>query len=262
MSTGRPESWRASYDLAALALYRGMGGDSPHISRPMTVLDQISLKGKTAIVTGGEGLMGRMMCETIRELGGTPYSLDINGSPDIYGDVADRQAMFYMTHTRFEKIDILINNAVGNQKAVPKYDDGWAEDMRVGLYGCLNMIRSCEDGLKAANGVVLNIGSDMSLIPPDQSLYPEGMVKPLSYSVIKHGMLGMTRYFAQLWGGQVRVNLLCPGGVDVGQKVPRCPMNRLANIEEMKGPVAFLISPLSAYMTGAFLAVDGGRTAI
>ena len=245
-----------------MAFYRGMGGDSPHISRPMTVLDQISLKGKVALVTGGEGLLGRMMCETVRELGGTALSLDIAGQPNIYGDVADQQAMFYMAHTRFEKLDILINNAVGNQKPVPKYDFGWDADLRVGLTGCMNMMRACEAALMAANGVVLNMGSDMSLISPDQSLYPEGMVKPLSYSVIKHGMLGMTRYFAQLWGGQVRVNLLCPGGVQQGQNIPRCPMNRLAEIEEMKGPVAFLISDLSSYRTGAFLAVDGGRTAI
>lgn len=227
----------------------------------MTVLDQFSLKGKTAIVTGGEGLMGRMMCETIRELGGTAISIDLQPTADITLDITDFDRVKALAEATVH-IDILINNAVGNQKAVPHYAFGWDTDLRIGLSAQLNMLYAFEPQLLESKGVVLNMGSDMSLIAPDQSLYPEGMVKPLSYSVIKHGMIGMTRYFAELWGGKIRVNCLCPGGVQQGQKVPRCPMNRLAEIEEMKGPVAFLISPASTYMTGAFLAVDGGRTAI
>jgi NAD(P)-dependent dehydrogenase (short-subunit alcohol dehydrogenase family) len=113
--------------------------------------------------------------------------------------------------------------------------------------------------LRKRNGVILNIGSDLSLISPDQSLYSDGKVKPLSYSVVKHGIIGLTRYFATLWP-EVRSNCLCPGGINVGQKTPAIPMGRLAQLSEMKGPVAFLISNASSYMTGAVLSVDGGRT--
>ena len=225
------------------------------------ILDLFSLKGKTAIVTGGEGLLGKMMCQTIRELGGTAISVDIKTSADIECDITNPLEVNHLAR-EVPKLDILINNAVGNQKPVTNWHDGWIGDMRIGMKGQIEMLRSFEPHLKASKGVVLNMGSDMALIAPDQSLYPEGTVKPMSYSVIKHGMVGLTRYLAALWGGQVRVNCLCPGGVQQGQKIPRCPMNRLAELHEMSGPVAFLISDASSYMTGAILSVDGGRTAI
>ena len=225
----------------------------------MTVLNQFSLKGKRALVTGGEGLMGKMICETIRELGGIPHSVDIQKSALHCCNIIDYHSVSLLAG-QFEKADIIINNAVGNQKPVSYVFTGWEKDIAIGLTGAMNMLTAFERHLKASNGVVLNIGSDLSLIGPDQSLYEHGSMKPLSYSVVKHGMVGMTRYFASLWGGQVRVNCLCPGGVDQGQTVPRCPMGRLARLEEMKGPVAFLISEASSYLTGSILSVDGGRT--
>ena len=227
----------------------------------MSVLNQFSLKGKRARVTGGEGLMGKMICETIRELGGLPHSIDIQKSALHQCNITDYHSVSLLA-AQFDKADIIINNAVGNQKPVPYVFTGWEKDIAVGLTGAMNMLTAFERHLKASNGVVLNIGSDLSLIGPDQSLYEPGSMKPLSYSVVKHGMVGMTRYFASLWGGQVRVNCLCPGGIDIGQSVPRSPMNRLARLEEMAGPVAFLISDASSFMTGAVMSVDGGRTAI
>lgn len=225
----------------------------------MSVLDQFSLEGKTAIVTGGEGLLGRMMCETIRELGGTAISIDIKPTADVVCDITDFQAVMELAENT-KQLDILINNAVGNQKPVLVFEEFWDSDLEIGLSACVNMLIAFHPHLKKSKGVVLNMGSDMSLIAPDQTLYPTGMVKPMSYSVIKHGMVGMTRYLAGHWGGQVRVNCLCPGGVEQGQNIPHCPMNRLARLEEMKGPIAFLISEASSYMTGTILSVDGGRT--
>lgn len=226
------------------------------------ILDQFSLIGKTAIVTGGEGLMGKMMCQTIRELGGTAISVDLKETADIVCDITNPVEVDFLASKQVTKLDILINNAVGNQKPVPHWWDGWVGDMKIGIKGQIEMLRAFEPHLKSSRGVVLNMGSDMSLIAPDQSLYPEGTFKPMSYSVIKHGMVGLTRYLAALWGGQVRVNCLCPGGVQQGQKIPRCPMNRLAELYEMSGPVAFMVSDASSYMTGAIISVDGGRTCI
>lgn len=227
----------------------------------MNVLDQFSLKGKTIIVTGGEGLMGKMICETIRELGGIPHSIDILKTAAHCCNITDYHSVELLSQ-QFSNVDILINNAIGNQRPVHNFHVGWDKDIAVGLTSAMNMHIAFEKHLKASNGVVLNIGSDLGLIGPDMGLYEAGMMKPLSYSVVKHGMVGMTRYFASLWGGKVRVNCLCPGGVAQGQTVPRCPMGRLARLEEMKGSVAFLISEASSYMTGAILSVDGGRTAI
>lgn len=225
----------------------------------MGVLEQFSLVDKRAIVTGGEGLLGRMICETIRELGGEAISIDITGHPKEFCDITDPDQVAGLMRIT-GPVDIIVNNAVGRQKAQKDAAEGYAQDLNVSLVGSLNMIATF--GSAMTNGVILNIGSDMSFIAPDARLYKAGTNKPVSYSVVKHGMVGMTKYFAALWGGKVRVNCLCPGGVDVGQKVPWCPMNRLARLEEMKGPIAFLLSDASSYVTGATLLVDGGRTCV
>ena len=125
-------------------------------------------------------------------------------------------------------------------------------------------------------GVILNIASDLAIIAPDQRLYrKDGVsdarqpVKPVTYSVVKSGLLGLTRYLATYWNeAGVRVNALSPGGVANGQPddfVVRLsaliPMGRMANVDEYQGAILFLCSSASSYMTGANLVIDGGRTA-
>ena len=113
------------------------------------------------------------------------------------------------------------------------------------------------------------------MIAPDQRIYrKEGlseeqqMVKPVTYSLVKHGLIGLTRYLATYWAEKgVRVNALCPGGILNGQDedfVKRLsnliPMERMANKDEYQAVVIFLLSDASSYMTGSVLAIDGGRT--
>jgi len=224
----------------------------------LSVLDNFSLKGKTAIVTGGEGMIGKMICQTIRELDGTAISVDIKDTADIVCDITVFSAVLKLAHL---DADILVNNAVGNQKPVEVFTQGWRDDINIGLTAAVNCIQILSASLIRNNGVILNIGSDLSLIGPDQSLYPKGLMKPLSYSVVKHGIVGLTRYFATLWPN-VRSNCLCPGGVDTGQAIPKVPIGRLARLEELAPAIAFLISPASSYVTGTILSVDGGRTCI
>ena len=124
-------------------------------------------------------------------------------------------------------------------------------------------------------GVILNIASDLALIAPDQRLYrrpdlpPEAQpVKPVTYSVIKTGLIGLTRYLAGYWAERgVRVNALSPGGVQTDQPaefVERLtaliPQGRMASPHEYRGAIQFLCSDASAYMTGQNLVMDGGRT--
>ncbi|MEI8366733.1 MAG: SDR family oxidoreductase, partial [Parachlamydiaceae bacterium] len=125
------------------------------------------------------------------------------------------------------------------------------------------------------SGVIVNIASDLAVIAPDQRLYRKSgvpadrqPVKPVTYSVVKSGLIGLTRYLATYWCEQgVRCNALSPGGVENGQPedfVARLsqliPMGRMAHHEEYQGALLFLCSDASSYMNGQNLVVDGGRS--
>lgn len=187
------------------------------------------------------------------------------------------------------RIDILVNNAAidpkvkGDQGVVETSRlenfplDQWELQIAVGLTGaflCSQVFGSAmaRDG---KGGVILNIASDLSVFSPDQRLYrksglAEDMqpVKPVTYSVIKAGLVGLTRYLATYWtDGGVRANALSPGGVFNGQGeefVQRLtsliPLGRMANRDEYRAAVQFLCSDASAYMNGQNIVMDGGRS--
>jgi len=123
--------------------------------------------------------------------------------------------------------------------------------------------------------VILNISSDLSVFSPDQRLYrkqsvPEYMqpVKPVTYSVIKAGLIGLTRYLATYWADQnIRCNALSPGGIFNGQSEEfvrklssLIPLGRMAQKEEYRSAVQFLCSDASKYMNGQNIVMDGGRS--
>ena len=125
------------------------------------------------------------------------------------------------------------------------------------------------------SGVILNIASDLGVIAPDQRLYrKEGIaedeqpVKSVSYSVVKHGLIGLTKYLSTYWADRnIRVNALSPGGVYTNQPeefVKRLtnliPMGRMATEDEYKAAVVFLCSDASSYLTGQNIVMDGGRS--
>ncbi|MAD48438.1 MAG: oxidoreductase [Gammaproteobacteria bacterium] len=188
------------------------------------------------------------------------------------------------------KIDGLINNAANNPK-VEKSNvnknfsrlenfsiNNWNDDISVGLTGsflCAKhygyLISKNLDG-----GSIINISSDLGLIAPDQSLYYiDGLddenqpVKPVTYSIIKSGLIGLTRYISTYWAkNKVRCNAICPGGVFNDQPNDflerfnkKVPMGRMAYKNELEGIIIYLLSDLSSYTNGAVIPVDGGRTA-
>ena len=128
---------------------------------------------------------------------------------------------------------------------------------------------------RRGKGVILNVASDLAVVAPDQRLYRQAgvsddrqPVKPVTYSVVKTALLGLTRYLATYWADRgVRVNAISPGGVYDGQPdafVGRIeqliPLARMARADEYEGAVLFLCSDASSYMTGTNLIVDGGRS--
>ena len=188
---------------------------------------------------------------------------------------------------KYDTIDILINNAAIDPKVknnamvnLSRLEnfmvDQWNIEVAVGLTGA--MLCSKIFGYEMAkrkSGVIINISSDLGIIAPDQRLYrdetlneEQQAVKPVTYSVIKHGLIGLTKYLATYWANEgIRSNTLCPAGVYNNQPdefVERIsnliPMKRMANKDEYKGAIAFLASDASAYMNGATIIIDGGRS--
>ena len=182
----------------------------------------------------------------------------------------------------------LVNNAANNPKMENQNEKNfsrlehfplnlWNADLAVGLTGAFLCSKHYGTAISRnpKGGVIINISSDLSLIAPDQRLYRQiGVqddrhpVKPVTYSVVKTGLIGLTRYLATYWAESgVRVNALSPGGIYNDQPEPfverltnLIPMGRMANRDEYRGVVAFLLADASSYMTGANVVVDGGRT--
>ena len=128
---------------------------------------------------------------------------------------------------------------------------------------------------KQGSGIVLNISSDYGLIAPDQRIYrkegvpeEEQTVKPVSYSVVKHALIGLTKYLAVYWADKgIRVNTLGPASLENGQneefkeKISKLiPLGRMSRPDEYVCTILYMISAAATYMTGATVVLDGGRT--
>jgi NAD(P)-dependent dehydrogenase (short-subunit alcohol dehydrogenase family) len=272
--------------------------------------EKFKLTGKTALITGAAGLLGREHAIALLQSGATVVLTDIDearllasreslasyavsSSQILYkvmnvaqkGDVSTTAALLKKEGRR---IDILVNNASIDAKV--KSGDGrefmrlenfsidqWNLEITVGLTGAFlcGQIFGSSMASDGQGGVILNIASDLSVLSPDQRLYrKEGLaddmqpVKPVTYSVIKAGLVGLTRYFATYWADQgVRSNALSPGGVFNGQGeefVKRLtsliPLGRMASRDEYRSAVQFLCSDASAYLNGQNIVMDGGRS--
>jgi len=272
-----------------------------------TTANLFYLNGRVAVITGGGGMLGYQHAVTIADLGGIAVLLDINAQAlesnkarlqDERGveplcltvDITDVDAVGAACSAVLAKhgrVDILINNAARNPKV--EGNDGkefsrlenfpweqWRLDLDVGLGGAFNCAKVFGPHMAAqGHGVIVNIASDLGVIAPDQRLYQvegkaadEQPVKPVTYSVVKHGLIGLTKYLATYWCEQgVRCNALSPGGVYAGQNdvflgklTQLIPLGRMAEVDEYRGALAFLCSDASSYMNGANLVVDGGRS--
>jgi len=265
------------------------------------------LDGKVVVITGGAGLLGVEHARAVLENGGRVALLDIDIDAlakaqnlldhDFPGvtmalacDIAsesDVQRCLKEICSRFSTPTGLVNNAAINpsvEKNTDKFSRledlkqaDWDLELGVGLWG--SFVCSKVFGLAMIKdkirGSIVNISSDHGIMAPNQSLYrlpgiPEKQqpVKPVTYSVVKHGLVGLTRYLATYWAAdEIRVNTLCPGGVLNGQSEEflerfnaLVPLGRPAHPHEYRGSIVYLLSDESTYMTGSIMVVDGGRS--
>ncbi|MGG7650566.1 MULTISPECIES: SDR family oxidoreductase [unclassified Pseudomonas] len=265
------------------------------------------LSGRVAIITGGGGLLGYQHAAAIAGLGAVPILLDVSEeglarsrnrlleetgvtAQTFVADITDLkslQSVCDQVIADHGRIDILINNAARN----PKVEDAdgknfsrledfpweqWQQDLDAGLGGAFNCAKVFGKQMALQKkGVIINIASDLGVIAPDQRLYridgredDQQPVKPVTYSVVKHGLIGLTKYLATYWCEQgVRCNALSPGGVYAGQDdvfvsklTSLIPLGRMAHADEYRGAIAFLCADASLYMNGCNLVMDGGRS--
>lgn len=204
-------------------------------------------------------------------------------------DITDKQAI----NTALEELidmwripHILINNAaLDSPPDAPPEENGPFEtypeesldkvmDVNVkGTLFCCQLIggKMAEQG----RGAIVNIASVYGILSPCQDIYEfrrqrgKTFYKPVAYSVSKSAILNLTRYLATYWAPKgVRVNTMTLHGVFNNQPkafleayCPKVPLGRMADAEEMIGPIIFLVSEASSYMTGSNLVVDGGWSA-
>lgn len=271
----------------------------------MSTLDKFRLDGRVCVITGGAGLLGIKHAEALLDAGAFVILVDINKErlnmavtqlsarqdrkTRIFGydfDITNEYSVAFNVRDMWHNapISVLINNAAN----CPKLPDPrstrfetfslgvWQKDFDVNVTGAFLMSREVGRRMvENGGGVILNIASDLGVVAPDQRIYRQNgtsehnqPVKPVTYSVTKHAIIGLTKYLATYWADKgVRANSLSPGGVynnhpeDFVQKLTNLiPLGRMADQDEYKAAVLFLCSDASSYMTGANLVIDGGRT--
>jgi NAD(P)-dependent dehydrogenase (short-subunit alcohol dehydrogenase family) len=252
---------------------------------------------KVCLITGGAGFLGREFCNFFLNNSFKVICVDNNKTNLKLITSMNLKNLFVYecdisNHNKVEKlfrnvnnsffVDTLINNAAidatpfKKNKLKEKFPSSemWDKEINASLKGSFNMIKFFgEEMIKKKKGSIINIGSDLSVIAPNQKIYKssyKSYIKPVTYSVIKHGMLGLTRYFSSLYAkDNVRVNMVSPGSIQNNQSKELLkelkniiPMGRLGSYNEILGILFFLANNDSSYITGQNVLVDGGRTVI
>ena len=259
-----------------------------------------NLTGKTAIVTGGVGILGRCFCAGLAEFGANVVVIDIDEKAVAkfakelstkYGvttlgvkcDTSSREEVNQAIEFIVEKIGfihILHNNAQGETVPVI-FEDCSLEDWRitsaVNEEGYFLMAQTVGKQMikQSVGGSIIQTSSIYGIMGPDHRIYKNSNVNGnlmgsrAVYSFTKAGVIGLSKYLATYWADKnIRVNTITPGGVESGQNdifkkqySNRIPLGRMASKEEMVGALIYLASDASSYVTGENIIVDGGLAA-
>jgi NAD(P)-dependent dehydrogenase (short-subunit alcohol dehydrogenase family) len=259
--------------------------------------DLFDLAGKVAVVTGGTGLFGGPISSALASAGAEVVIASRNAencrefAKSLTGqgwkasgwelDLASENSIVEFVKgvtAQFGKIDILVNNAVSRQgfsdlENMTAAD--WEASQRVNSTGMMLITKEVIKGMRErGNGSIINIGSIQGVVGPHFPVYGEtGMTSPVNYTYDKWGMVGFTKWLANYYGGfNIRANCISPGGYGPGVEMMEgkeefianykrlTPLGRFASDRDIQGPVVFLASEASAFVTGHNLVVDGGWT--
>ena len=262
------------------------------------------LKKKSIIITGGAGLLAGSFAEIILKYNGNPILIDINKNrllkmknklylkykkdiPCHTVDITNEEEIkkcYQSIKKNYKSIYCLINNAAINpsynskqiDNSIENYEiERWHNEINVSLTGSFLCSKYFSKlmGKTKKGGVIINISSDLGLIAPNQKIYSiknneKKNYKPVSYSVAKSGIIGLTRYLSTYWNEKnIRCNVICPGGIEDRQsdkfklKLKNLiPLNRMAKKNEYQSTLIWMLSDQSSYLNGAIISIDGGRT--
>jgi NAD(P)-dependent dehydrogenase (short-subunit alcohol dehydrogenase family) len=258
--------------------------------------DLFSLEGRSAVVTGGVGLIGRGLVEGLAGNGAFVYVADFDkeaadeyadelrgrglGASSMFLDVRDLDSIAVcVDEVMMSKgsIDVWVNSAypkvrgtaVGLEEMLPAV---WREDVDAHLNGYAFCCREAAKAMRSRRrGSIISIASVFGIVAPDFSIY-EGldMTTPATYAAIKGGIINLTRFLASYYGKDgIRVNCISPGGIANNQPQvfveryeKKTPLGRMGTPQDVAGAAVFLASDASSYVTGHNLIVDGGWTAV
>lgn len=258
--------------------------------------EAFELTGRTAVVTGGAGLIGRGLVEGLAGCGAHVFIADVDiqaaenvaeplrehglAVSSIELDICDDDSIVECADEVVRAtgaLDVWVNSAYpktpGSAAEIDQVPpDVWRADVDAHLNGYSFCCREAARVMRTNHrGSIINLGSTYGMVAPDFSIY-EGlnMTTPATYAAIKGGIINLTRFLASYYGKDgIRVNCVSPGGIAnnqpeafVGRYQDKTPLGRMGSPRDIAGAVVFLASDAAAYVTGHNLVVDGGWTAV
>jgi NAD(P)-dependent dehydrogenase (short-subunit alcohol dehydrogenase family) len=257
--------------------------------------NEFSLKGKNIVLTGAVGYLGSKYAEGLSKFGANVILIDIDLNKAekmkrelentyhtnplaLKVDISNKksvQSMVKKIYKKYNRIDVLINNAFYQESKNEKTSDfenfsldAWEKSISVNLTGTLLCCQEIGKMMKKhKSGNIINVSSVYGIVGADQRIYGNsGWNSTIAYAVTKSAILNMTRYLASYWHKNgIRVNSLTLGGVEKDQDkkfiknyAKKTMVGRMAKQDEYVGAIIFLSSNSSSYMTGSNLVIDGG----
>lgn len=257
-----------------------------------------SLKGKVAVITGSGGHLGRVIADTLAELGAELVLVDRLGT-DLHAISSNLQSKWKITSTplfcnleseenraeliqnlktKHEALHILVNNAafVGTSELKgwgvafqQQSVETWRRAIEVNLTAVFELCKDLAPALRSGSGSIINIASIYGALGPDWRLYKgTEMGNPAAYAASKGGLIQLSRWLATTLAPSIRVNTISPGGIFrdqpeafLSEYISRTPMQRMMTEDDVRGAIAYLASDLSAFVTGQNIFIDGGWSA-